>query len=334
MNDVGDKLARAGRVGRKAARKTARRVVHTIEKFTPRVRTSPSDTEEDQSVPDSVSERSEGSTKPPREPIDAEQQLKKVRRSSRSTLAEIKDLTAQRDRLRQERLSVQQRLGQQHGKSVMPRLKVEKTNGTPSFVIGQRMMQRVHRRGLDPLAGVDQVGAVFADSEQTAHFASSHAVPLARTDGASSNESDHDDAHQCLVHAFKGEVALVEVRGPRGVRHFDAQGNDVGDIRPAAEYDAQVARPEPFDDICAWAAALSDAIPRPYEQLVFGLGNHAGLHRIDVDPDRIPVLTPEWDERLGSMFDAAYSRVLLAPFHAGALAIRVPGGTFTYKEGA
>ena len=57
------------------------------------------------------------------------------------------------------------------------------------------------------------------------------------------------------------------------------------------------------------------------------------VESVDVDPDRVPVLTSEWDRRLGSVFDGAYARFLLQPFRRGGLDNRVPGGTFTFEEG-
>lgn len=336
MSDVGAKLAQAGRLGRNAARRVGQRVQQVASQVRDHSGSSADEyaVENDEASAGVVDSKGEGSAQQNRSSVDPAQQLRRVRKSSRTTLAEIKELTAERAQLRQERLDVQQRLGQMHGKSVMPRLKVEKTNGTASFIVGQRMMQRVHRRGLDPRVGLDQVGAVFADEEQTAQFARSHGVPRLTSDGSTASEV-RENVRECVVHAFKGQVALVEVRGPEGVRHFNASGEDVGDIRAASRYDATAERPEPFADICTWAGVLSDAIPRPYAQLFFTLADDkVGLERIDVDPDRIPVLTAEWDERLGALFDAAYSRVLLVPYRAGALANRVPGGTFTYEEGA
>jgi hypothetical protein len=210
-------------------------------------------------------------------------------------------------------------------------MRVEKTNGTASFVAAQRMMQRVHRRALDPLAGIDGVGAEIGprNPEGAARFARSHGVPVAvDLPGGAARESA-----RVLVHAFKGKVGLVEVHGPDGVRHFDAEGEDPGDIRPAVTYAPDLPRPEPFEQIVEWSARLSRRIPRPYAQLTFAaIGDSVGVEAIDVDPDRLPVLTPEWDERLGSVFDYAYSRFLLQPYRAGGLANRVPGGIFSYQE--
>lgn len=262
---------------------------------------------------------------------DPQVEYRQLRRARRDATKLVDELTAERDRLREERLEVQQALGAVHGKRVWPRMRVEKTNGTASFVAEQRMMQRVHRRALDPLAGLDGVGAEIgaANPEGAARFARSHGVPITHSIPAEPGGSDAP----VVVHAFKGEVGLVEVRGPHGVRHFDAAGEDPGDIRPAVAYDPDLIRPEALDDLVRWSTALSAHIPRPYVQLTFGTRTgSAALERIDVDPDRLPVLTPEWDERLGSAFDRAYSRFLLQPYRAGGLANRVPGGIFTYKE--
>jgi hypothetical protein len=192
-------------------------------------------------------------------------------------------------------------------------------------------MQRVHRRALDPLAGLDGVGAEIGphNPEGAARFARSLGVPVTRDLPPGST----GDAMSVLVHAFKGKVGLVEVHGPSGVRHFDADGEDPGDIRPAVTYAPDLPRPEAFDDVLRHSVRLSRRIPRPYVQLAFVTRDgSAALDRIDVDPDRLPVLTPEWDERLGSVFDYAYSRFLAQPYRAGGLANRVPGGIFSYQE--
>lgn len=257
--------------------------------------------------------------------------LPQLRREKRRVDKELEALTLERDRLRSERLEVQQVLGEQHGRRVMPRLKVEKTNGTPSFVVAVRMMQRVHRRALDPLAGLDGVGAVFAadNTAETAAFAHSHGVPTVSAEGVTSTAP----SQRVIVHALKGVVGLVEVHGASGLRHFDSEGNDPGDVRPAVTYDDEITRPLAFADLCAWSDVLSANIPRPYVQLHFSCHEESAvLDRIDVDPDRIPVLTATWDERLGSVFDGAYSRFLVQPYSRGGLDNRVPGGTFSYEE--
>lgn len=256
----------------------------------------------------------------------------KSQREAREDLkTELEVLTTERDRLRRERMDVQQELGRQHDRRVMPRLKVEKTNGVPSFVVGQRMMQRVHRRALDPFAGLDGVGAVFRDAEATARFARSHGVPVAEGQGGLASDSEV----VIIAHAFKGQVGLVAVHRSGSVRHFDSSGVDQGDIRPAFTYDKALPRPDAFDDLCSWSAVLSTHIPRPYAQLYWrAQGRSVVIDHIDVDPDRIPVLTPEWDDRLGLTFDESYSRFLQQPYDSGGLANRVPGGTFTYEERA
>lgn len=251
-------------------------------------------------------------------------ELAEVRTASATAAQELDELTAERDRLREERLALQQELGAQHGERVLPRLKVEKTNGVPSLVVGQRMMQRIHRRADDPTAGLDGVGTVFADHAGTARFARSHGVPVVE-EGAPADPA-------VVVHAFKGEVGLVELRGPDGARHLTADGTDAGDVRPATTYDPELAVPAGLKELCAWSAVLSAAIPRPYVQLVWTADAEPRLVRVDVDPDRVPVLVPEWDRRLGTAFDEGYARMLLEPFRAGGLDNRVPGGTFSYEE--
>lgn len=266
------------------------------------------------------------STSTPKSTRRAESAAKKSQ--AQAAQARVDELTRRRDELRQKRLEIQQDLGAREGKSVQPRMKVEKTNGVPSFVVCQRMMQRIHGLAVDPAAGLDGIGEVFGDGDATARFARSHAVPVLDGSVAAAQAP-------VIAHAFKGNVPLVEVRAGESVRHFAADGTDPGDIRPAATHDAEIAQPEGFEDICQWSKVLSRHIPRPYVQVYWSLGpDGPRLHHIDVDPDRIPVLTAEWDKRLGLVFDGAYARFLKQPFRRGGLANRVPGGTFTPEESA
>lgn len=193
------------------------------------------------------------------------------------------------------------------------------------------MMQRIHRRAENPSDGLDGAGAVFADAERTAAFARSHGVPFGNVPVG--DQTTSTAARQVVVHAFKGEVGLIEVREGDRVRHFDAAQADPGDIRPRVTYAPDIAAPAAFDDLCAWSATLSRHIPRPYVQVWWlGDGSTVGLDRIEVDPYRIPVLSPEWDARLGALFDVAHARMLLQPYRAGALDNRVPGGTFSPED--
>lgn len=276
-----------------------------------------------ESAPSPAPSSSEG-TSAPKSTRRAQSAAKKSQ--MQAAQAQVDELTRRRDELRQQRLAVQQELGALVGKSVLPRMKVEKTNGVPSFVVGQRMMQRIYGLADDPAAGLDGVGEVFADREQTARFARSHAVPVLDEPGTAVEAP-------VIAHAFKGNVPLVEVRSGEGVRHFEADGTDPGDIRPAATHDAAIAQPEGFEDLHQWSKVLSRHIPRPYVQVYWTVGpDGPRLHHIDVDPDRIPVLTPEWDKRLGLVLDGAYARYLKQPFRRGGLANRIPGGTFTPDE--
>lgn len=248
--------------------------------------------------------------------------------------AELDRLTEERDELRQQRLALQQELGAVHGKSVLPRLKVEKTNGVPTFVVSQRMMQRIHGRAEDSAAGLDGIGTVFADAVETARYATSHGVPSLEGEGLSS-QAEGGTEPTIIAHSFKGAVPLVEVHGSGGVRHFEINGTDPGDIRPAATYDAEIPEPTGLSDIGAWSKRLSRFIPRPYVQIHWTeTAEGPRLHHVDVDPDRIPVLTPEWDKKLGLAFDGAYARFLKQPFRRGGLDNRVPGGTFVPEERA
>lgn len=226
-----------------------------------------------------------------------------------------------------ERLALQETLGQQHGKRVLPRLKVEKTNGVASLVVGARMMQRIHAKADDAAAGLDGAGTVFSDAAQTERFARSHGV------------FDHVDPAaepNVVLHAFKGDVPLVELRQAESIRHLTGEGDDPGSIRPEAQYDPDIPVPETFEELVSAARTLSAHIPRPYVQIGWRIepASDAVLTGVDVDPDRVPVLDAEWDEKLGKAFDAGHARMLMQPYRAGALQNRVPDGVFRYEEKA
>lgn len=244
----------------------------------------------------------------------------------RAELAQVRALIEaeerEREQLKAERRRLQEELGAQHGKRVLPRLKVEKTNGVPSLVAGARMMQRVHARADDPDSGIDGAGAVFADQVRTEEFVRSHGVPISIDLAA---EPD------VIVHAFQGETPLVELRAGDRVRHVTPRGQDVGDIRPGVRYDPDIPLPGQLDRIVRASRTLSAHVPRPYVQVTW-CAEAALLTGIDVDPRRIPVLTDEWDQRLGKAFDSGHARMLMQPYRAGALDNRAPDGTFRYEE--
>src|SRR5699024_6896404 len=82
------------------------------------------------------------------------EELRGIRAQIAQLEAHLEAADQEREALKAERLHLQQVLGAQHGKRVLPRLKVEKTNGVASLVAGARMMQRVHAKADDPDAGI------------------------------------------------------------------------------------------------------------------------------------------------------------------------------------
>lgn len=252
------------------------------------------------------------------------QHLKNLRQEIAEVRSEIEAAEAERQSLKDERLRLQETLGAQHGKRVLPRLKVEKTNGVPSLVAGARMMQRIHAKAEDPVAGIDGAGTVFADAARTEEFARSHSVRV---------RIDLDAEPTVVVHAFKGRTPLLELRAGGRIRHITPAGEDPGDIRPGVTYDPEIQVPEHLRQIVRASRTLSAHVPRPYVQI--GWREHDGgvvLTGLDVDPVRVPMLNQEWDERLGKAFDSGHARMLLQPHALGALDNRVPGGTFSYEE--
>jgi uncharacterized small protein (DUF1192 family) len=241
--------------------------------------------------------------------------------------AELAALDARKAELLEQRRALQRVLGERVGRDSQPLNKVEKTNGVPSFVHGVRLFQRIHRLADDPAAGHDGAGAVFASSERTERFVHSHGVPL------STGPDLGPEDRVVIAHAFHGNVGLVEVATAGAARHVDGDGADLGEVRPAVPHDGSIGLPASLAELSTWAATLSDHISRPYVQVVWRQdGDRLVLDRIDVDPDRIPVLTEEEDVRLGRLFDTGHARMLKQPYLAGALDNRVPGGTFDPDE--
>ena len=253
------------------------------------------------------------------------EELRSLREQIEKAKAELRVADDERETFKARRLQLQEVLGQQHGKRVLPRLKVEKTNGVASLVVGARMMQRIHAKADDAAAGLDGAGTVFGDATQTELFARSHGVP---------DRVDLTSEPNLVLHAFKGVTPLVELRRDGRVRHITDEGEDPGDIRPGTVYDPQIPIPEALEEFVAAARTLSAHIPRPYVQIGWRIepAADAVLAGVEVDPERIPVLDPEWDEKLGKAFDAAHARMLMQPYRAGALDNRAPDGVFRYEE--
>ncbi|NHA70186.1 hypothetical protein [Phycicoccus flavus] len=249
----------------------------------------------------------------------------KIRKLEQRTAAlqhEVAELDAEKTTLTARRRELQRTLGPLIGKDLMPLARVEKTNGVPGFVWGVRMMQRIHRKAPDPVAGFDGAGRVFADRDATERFVRSHGVPLTVDDPGPADR-------RVVVHAFHGLVGLVEVGVGDTARHLDGDGADLGDVRPALRHDAGLDLPATLTALTEASATLSAHVSRPYVQVCWRQdGDRLVLDRLDVDPERVPVLTEEQDLRLGHLFDTGHARMLVQPYRAGALENRVPGGVF------
>jgi hypothetical protein len=261
--------------------------------------------------------------------VTRDPQMKRLETRIVAAQAEVAALDAQRAELLQQRRRLQRVLGERAGRASQPLGRVEKTNGVPSFVHGVRLMQRIHRLAEDPTAGHDGAGAVFASRGRTEEFVRWHGVPLA------TGPDPGPDDRVVIAHAFHGTVGLVEVGARGAARHVDGDGTDLGHIRPGLPHDEGIALPQHLAQLATWAATLSDHVSRPYVQVVWRQdGDRLVLERLDVDPERVPVLNEQQDVRLGHLFDVGHARMLKQPYLAGALDNRIPGGTFDPADNA
>ena len=132
------------------------------------------------------------------------------------------------------------------------------------------------------------------------------------------------------VFCFYGEPAYLEVR--RGdqsrasnttqrVRAFAIDGTELVNVRVLMESgDRDIDAPADFGAVAEAAGRLSAAIRRPLERLDFyETDDGVVFGEATMNPGRPPALIPEWDRRLGEIYERAYARLLRDLADEGAL---------------
>lgn len=121
------------------------------------------------------------------------------------------------------------------------------------------------------------------------------------------------------IYAFYGEIAYVMLRRmPRHadlrqarVRMFDTSGADLGTVKRSRAHDHTLPPPSQLGLMVETAAALSLAVPLPYIRVdLYGVGDDGlVLGELTPLPGDSHAFTPEWDRRLGRMYDEAEARL-------------------------
>lgn len=135
--------------------------------------------------------------------------------------------------------------------------------------------------------------------------------------------------HDIKVFCFYGEPAFIEVRTgdwsraretEQRLRTFLPDGTELTHVRALISTGEDVVAPEDFDGVVRAARTLSQAIRRPIQRIDFYETDRGIVFgEITQNPGRPPSLVPEWDQRLGEIYENAYARLLADLVAEGAL---------------
>lgn len=135
--------------------------------------------------------------------------------------------------------------------------------------------------------------------------------------------------HDIKVFCFYGEPAFIEVRTgdwsrardtEQRLRTFLPDGTELHHARALISAGGDVNAPEDFEGVVRASRTLSQAIRRPLERIDFYETDRGIVFgEITQNPGRPPSLVPEWDERLGEVYEQAYARLLADLADEGAL---------------
>ena len=122
------------------------------------------------------------------------------------------------------------------------------------------------------------------------------------------------------VFCFYGEPAFIEVRTgdwsrardtEQRLRTFLPDGTELHHARALISAGSEVSAPEDFEGVRRASQILSQAIRRPIERIDFYETDRGIVFgEITQNPGRPPSLVPEWDEKLGEIYENAYARLL------------------------
>ena len=137
--------------------------------------------------------------------------------------------------------------------------------------------------------------------------------------------------HDIKVFCFYGEPAFIEVRTgdwsrardtEQRLRTFLPDGTELHHARALISAGSDVSAPEDFDGVMRASRILSQAIRRPIERIDFYETDRGIVFgEITQNPGRPPSLVPEWDEKLGEVYENAYARLLADLAEEGALGV-------------
>lgn len=137
--------------------------------------------------------------------------------------------------------------------------------------------------------------------------------------------------HDIKVFCFYGEPAFIEVRTgdwsrardtEQRLRTFLPDGTEVYHARALISAGTDVSAPEDFDGVIRASRILSGAIRRPIERIDFYETDRGIVFgEITQNPGRPPSLVPEWDEKLGEIYENAYARLLTDLVDEGTLGV-------------
>ncbi|WP_147917980.1 ATP-grasp fold amidoligase family protein [Ruania zhangjianzhongii] len=137
--------------------------------------------------------------------------------------------------------------------------------------------------------------------------------------------------HDIKVFCFYGEPAFIEVRTgdwsraretEQRLRTFLPDGTELTNVRALISAGTDVKAPEDFEGVAQASRILSQAIRRPIQRIDFYETDRGIVFgEITQNPGRPPSLVPEWDEKLGAIYENAYARLLADLADEGALGV-------------
>lgn len=228
---------------------------------------------------------------------------------------DVSDLERRVEKLKLERKKLQEVIAHNAGRKKISRDKIEKLQGEPSLYIGQRLFERALNAAA-PCGIGTYVRKLSEDEEYFSRFLQSHGVPTARQLSGS-----RDDIESVILHSFKGQSALIELQAGKRSLYFDA----LTDFSPIS-VNGDIQSPpigisvELLQHLTVDANTISLNVPRPYVTVIWKYRRQELiLVRINPEPRDIPILSDEWNARLGQIFQVGYAKTIFPAYVDGAL---------------